>query len=135
MDIWKELREEGVDAALLEEIRHFREGHPVLTVRGGAGSAAALSILWQGDMGRCGGGPAVRGASAAGRPQGHRENVLAGKSGGGILPPGLGRVHVCECGTRRPLIGADTLQEGQVVFREGPVSKSPAWAALACWTR
>ena len=29
MDIWKELQDEGIDAALLEEIRHFREAHPV----------------------------------------------------------------------------------------------------------
>ena len=29
MDIWKELRGEGVDPALLEEIQHFRAAHPV----------------------------------------------------------------------------------------------------------
>ena len=28
MDIFKELQEEGVDAALLEEIQRFRQAHP-----------------------------------------------------------------------------------------------------------
>ena len=29
MDIWKELQDEGVDAALLEEVRRFAAAHPV----------------------------------------------------------------------------------------------------------
>ena len=29
MDIWKELRDEGVDSGLLEEVRRFREAHPL----------------------------------------------------------------------------------------------------------
>ena len=29
MDIWKELRDEGVDSGLLEEVQRFREAHPL----------------------------------------------------------------------------------------------------------
>ena len=29
MDMWKELRDEGVDAALLDEVCRFREQHPL----------------------------------------------------------------------------------------------------------
>ena len=29
MDIWKELRDEGVDSGLLDEVRRFREAHPL----------------------------------------------------------------------------------------------------------
>ena len=28
MDIWKELKQEGVDSGLLEEVRAFRDAHP-----------------------------------------------------------------------------------------------------------
>lgn len=66
MDIFKELQEEGVDAALLEEIQRFRQAHPGAPGGGGACSPATVSLLWTGDLGERGGGSAVWGASAAG---------------------------------------------------------------------
>ena len=33
MDIWKELRDEGVDSGLLDEVRRFREAHPLTPAR------------------------------------------------------------------------------------------------------
>ena len=65
MDIWKELRDEGVDSGLLDEVRRFREAHP-LAPEAQERARAEVSLLRQGGMGERGGGAAVRRAPAAG---------------------------------------------------------------------
>lgn len=75
MDIWKELKQEGVDSGLLEEVRAFRDAHPAPPEA--AGRVPRPRFLYYGKE-------VWEGAAAA-------------------------------------LIGADTLQDGQVAFREGPV--------------
>ena len=122
MDIWKELREEGVDAALLEEIRHFREGHPVpqsaaervpqpryLYYGREIWESAAAALL-------CGEHLLLAGPKATGK------NVLA-ENLAAVFGRPVWDVSMYVNVDAAALIGADTLQEGQVVFREGPVSK------------
>ncbi len=122
MDIWKELREEGVDAALLEEIRHFREGHPVpqsaaervpqpryLYYGRQIWESAAAALL-------CGEHLLLAGPKATGK------NVLA-ENLAAVFGRPVWDVSMYVNVDAAALIGADTLQEGQVVFREGPVSK------------
>ena len=101
MDIWKELRDEGVDSGLLDEVRRFREAHPLtpeaqervpvpkyLYYGREVWESAAAALL-------CGEHLLLAGPKATGK------NVLAVDAAA--------------------LIGADTLKDGQVVFREGPV--------------
>lgn len=80
-------------------------------------ACAAVSLLRPGDMGECGGGAAVRSACAAGRPQGHRQERAGGKSGIGVRPSRVGRVHVCQRGRG----GAD--RRGHAEGRTGGVPR------------
>ena len=122
MDIWKELKEEGINPSLIEEIKDFREKHKIEeeSIRRIPQSrffyygkeiweAAAAAIL-------CGENLLLAGPKATGK------NVLAEN-----LATVFGRpswdisMHINV--DAASLIGADTLKSGEVVFREGPISK------------
>ena len=120
MDIWKELEAEGVNRHLLAEVRSFRDAHGVAEeVRGripnprfvyygkDVWEAAAAAVL-------CGENLLLAGPKATGK------NVLAEN-----LATVFGRpawdVSMYVNVDAAALIGADTLKDGQVIFREGPV--------------
>ena len=119
-DIWKELRDEGIDPALLEEIQAFRAQHPAppeaqsripvpryLYYGKEIWESAAAALL-------CGEHLLLAGPKATGK------NVLAEN-----LATVFGRpawdVSMYVNVDAAALIGADTLKGGQVIFREGPV--------------
>ena len=119
-DIWKELRDEGIDPALLDEIQAFRAQHPAppeaqsripaphyLYYGKEIWESAAAALL-------CGEHLLLAGPKATGK------NVLAEN-----LATVFGRpswdVSMYVNVDAAALIGADTLKDGQVVFREGPV--------------
>ena len=120
MDMWKELRDEGVDAALLDEVRRFREQHP-LTPEAQARvpvprylyygrevwESAAAALL-------CGQHLLLAGPKATGK------NVLA-EDLAALFGRPVWDVSMYVNVDAAALIGADTLKDGQVVFREGPV--------------
>ena len=120
MDIWKELRNEGIDPSLLEEIQHFRAAHPVPPE-----AAARIPIpqclyygkeVWESAAAAllCGQHLLLAGPKATGK------NVLAEN-----LAALFGRpvwdisMHINV--DAASLIGTDTLKGGEVCFREGPV--------------
>lgn len=123
MDIWSELKEEGINPSLIEEIKNFRETHDNIEEESRRRipqskffyygkeiwEAAAAAIL-------CGENLLLAGPKATGK------NVLAEN-----LATVFGRpswdisMHINVDATS--LIGADTLKAGEVVFREGPISK------------
>ena len=120
LDIWKELQDEGIDAALLEEIRHFREAHPVppeaqpriptpqcLYYGKEVWESAAAALL-------CGQHLLLAGPKATGK------NVLA-ENLAAVFGRPVWDVSMYVNVDAAALIGADTLQDGQVAFREGPV--------------
>ena len=119
-DIWKELRDEGIDPALLEEIQAFRAQHPAppeaqsripvpryLYYGKEIWESAAAALL-------CGEHLLLAGPKATGK------NVLAEN-----LATVFGRpawdVSMYVNVDAAALIGADTLKDGHVIFREGPV--------------
>ena len=120
MDMWKELRDEGVDAALLDEVRRFREQHP-LTPEAQARvpvprylyygrevwESAAAALL-------CGQHLLLAGPKATGK------NVLA-EDLAALFGRPVWDVSMYVNVDAAALLGADTLKDGQVVFREGPV--------------
>ena len=120
MDIWKELRDEGVDSGLLDEVRRFREAHPLtpeaqervpvpkyLYYGREVWESAAAALL-------CGEHLLLAGPKATGK------NVLAEN-----LAMAFGRpawdvsFHVNM--DAASLIGMDTFVGGEVTFRPGPV--------------
>ena len=122
MDIFKELQEEGVDAALLEEIQRFRQTHPApreaaervpqpryLYYGREIWESAAAALL-------CGEHLLLAGPKATGK------NVLAENLAAVFSRP-VWDVSMYVNVDAAALIGADTLRGGQVEFREGPVSK------------
>ena len=122
MDIWKELREEGIDPALLEEIQRFtavhsappeaaaRIPHPhVLSYGREVWESAATALL-------CGEHLLLAGPKATGK------NVLAENLAAVFARP-VWDVSMYVNVDAAALIGADTLQNGQVVFREGPICR------------
>ena len=120
MDLWKELKQEGVNPTLIEEIREFRypvaEGmesripNPKFFYYGReVWEAAAAAVL-------CGENLLLAGPKATGK------NVLAENLAAVFGRPSWNiSMHVNV--DAASLIGADTLRGGEVVFREGPVSK------------
>ena len=120
MDIWKELQDEGVDAGLLEEIRHFRAAHP-LTEKAAARVAAPRYLyygreIWESAAAAllCGQHVLLAGPKATGK------NVLA-ENLASVFGRPVWDVSMYVNVDAAALIGADTLKDGQVVFREGPI--------------
>ena len=122
MDIFKELQAEGVDASLLEEIRRYRETHP-------APQAAAERVpqprslyygreIWESAAAAllCGEHLLLAGPKATGK------NVLA-ENLAAVFGRPVWDVSMYVNVDAAALIGADTLKDGQVEFREGPVSR------------
>ncbi len=120
MDIWKELQDEGIDTELLEEIRHFRTQYP-------AAPEAAARIpaprflyygkdIWESAAAAllCGEHLLLAGPKATGK------NVLAENLAAVFGRPSWD-VSMYVNVDAASLIGADTLKDGQVVFREGPI--------------
>ena len=122
MDIWTELQAEGVDPALLEEVSRYRARHPV-------SPEAAERIpqprylyygkeVWESAVSAllCGQHLLLSGPKATGK------NVLA-ENLAAVFGRPLWDVSMYINVDAAALIGTDTLREGQVVFREGPVSR------------
>ena len=122
MDIFKELQAEGVDASLLEEIRRYRETHPApqeaaervpqpryLYYGREIWESAAAALL-------CGEHLLLAGPKATGK------NVLA-ENLAAVFDRPVWDVSMYVNVDAAALIGADTLKDGQVEFREGPVSR------------
>ena len=120
MDIWKELRDEGVDSGLLDEVRRFREAHPLtpeaqervpvpkyLYYGREVWESAAAALL-------CGEHLLLAGPKATGK------NVLA-EDLAALFGRPVWDVSMYVNVDAAALIGADTLKDGQVVFREGPI--------------
>ena len=122
MDIWTELQAEGVDPALLEEASRYRARHPV------APEAAERvpqprylyygKEVWESAVSAllCGQHLLLSGPKATGK------NVLA-ENLAAVFGRPLWDVSMYINVDAAALIGTDTLREGQVVFREGPVSR------------
>ena len=120
MDIWKELRDEGVDSGLLDEVRRFREAHPLtpeaqervpvpkyLYYGREVWESAAAALL-------CGEHLLLAGSKATGK------NVLAENLAAAFGRPAWDiSFHVNM--DAASLIGMDTFEGGQVKFRPGPV--------------
>lgn len=122
MDIWKELQDEGVDYALLEEIRRFAAAHPVPPEAAAripkphyfyygreVWESAAAALL-------CGQHLLLAGPKATGK------NVLA-EDLAAVFGRPMWDVSMYVNVDAAALIGADTLQKGEVVFREGPICR------------
>lgn len=120
MELFEELEQEGIDRALLEAIRAFRAEHPVPQEAQGrlirpkllyygreVWQAAATALL-------CGENLLISGPKATGK------NVLAENLATAFGRP-VWNVSMYVNIDAASLIGADTLKEGEVVFREGPV--------------
>lgn len=120
MDIWKELQDEGIDMALLDEIRHFRSQYPAapeaearipvprfLYYGKEIWESAAAALL-------CGEHLLLAGPKATGK------NVLAENLAAVFGRPNWD-VSMYVNVDAASLIGADTLKDGKVVFREGPI--------------
>ena len=120
MELFEELEQEGIDRALLEAIRAFRAEHPVAPEVQGrliqpkllyygrdVWQAAATALL-------CGEHLLLSGPKATGK------NVLA-ENLAAVFGRPVWNVSMYVNIDAASLIGADTLEKGQVVFREGPV--------------
>ena len=120
MDIRKELLEEGVDAGLLDEVERFRAEHPLtpeaqsrvpvpkyLYYGKEIWESAAAALL-------CGQHVLLAGPKATGK------NVLA-EDLAALFGQPVWDVSMYVNVDAAALIGADTLKDGQVVFREGPI--------------
>ena len=122
MDIWKELRDEGIDPSLLEEIQHFRAAHPVPPE-----AAARIPVpqclyygkeVWESAAAAllCGQHLLLAGPKATGK------NVLA-ENLAAVFGRPVWDVSMYVNVDAAALIGADTLRKGEVVFREGPICR------------
>ena len=122
MDIWKELQDEGIDPSLLEEIQHFRAAHPV-PPEGAARIPAPQCLyygkeVWESAAAAllCGQHLLLAGPKATGK------NVLA-ENLAAVFGRPVWDVSMYVNVDAAALIGADTLQKGEVVFREGPICR------------
>ena len=122
MDIWKELADEGVDKGLLEEMQAFRASHPVPEEARGRVPAPRFLYygkeIWEGAAAAllCGQHLLLAGPKATGK------NVLAENLAAAFGRPSWD-VSMYVNVDAASLVGADTLRDGEVVFREGPISK------------
>ena len=122
MDIWRELADEGVDKGLLEEMQAFRAAHPAPEeARGRVPTPRFLYYgkeIWEGAAAAllCGQHLLLAGPKATGK------NVLAENLAAAFGRPSWD-VSMYVNVDAASLVGADTLKDGEVVFREGPISK------------
>ena len=122
MDIWKELADEGVDKGLLEEMQAFRAAHPAPEEARGRVPAPRFLYygkeIWEGAAAAllCGQHLLLAGPKATGK------NVLAENLAAAFGRPSWD-VSMYVNVDAASLVGADTLKDGEVVFREGPISK------------
>ena len=122
MDIWRELADEGVDKGLLEEMQAFRAAHPVPEEARGRVPAPRFLYygkeIWEGAAAAllCGQHLLLAGPKATGK------NVLAENLAAAFGRPSWD-VSMYVNVDAASLVGADTLKDGEVVFREGPISK------------
>ena len=122
MDIWKELADEGVDKGLLEEMQAFRAAHPAPEEARGRVPAPRFLYygkeIWEGAAAAllCGQHLLLAGPKATGK------NVLAENLAAAFGRPSWD-VSMYVNVDAASLVGADTLRDGEVVFREGPISK------------
>lgn len=120
VDIWKELADEGVDAALLREIQAFRAAHGVAPEAESRVPAPQFLYygreVWEGAAAAllCGEHLLLAGPKATGK------NVLAENLAAVFGRPAWD-VSMYVNVDAASLIGADTLRDGQVEFREGPI--------------
>lgn len=122
MDIWKELEAEGVSRGLLEEIAAFRRAHPA--PQEAQPRIPEPQVLYYGRE--------IWESAAAALLSGEHL-LLAGPkaTGKNVLAENLAAVFGRPCWDvslyvnvdAAALIGADTLRDGQVQFREGPVCR------------
>lgn len=122
MDIWKELEAEGVSRGLLEEIAAFRQAHPA--PQEAQSRIPEPQVLYYGRE--------IWESAAAALLSGEHL-LLAGPkaTGKNVLAENLAAVFGRPCWDvslyvnvdAAALIGADTLRDGQVQFREGPVCR------------
>ena len=123
MDIWAELEAEGVDGALLDEVRAFRAAHPAPEeARGRIPAPKCIyygSEIWESAAAAllCGEHLLLAGPKATGK------NVLA-ENLAALFGRPLWDVSMYINVDAAALIGADTLRGGQVVFREGPICRA-----------
>ena len=122
MDIWRELAAEGVDKGLLEEMQAFRAAHPAPEEARGRVPAPRFLYygkeIWEGAAAAllCGQHLLLAGPKATGK------NVLAENLAAAFGRPSWD-VSMYVNVDAASLVGADTLKDGEVVFREGPISK------------
>lgn len=122
MDIWRELADEGVNKGLLEEMQAFRASHPVPEEARGRVPAPRFLYygkeIWEGAAAAllCGQHLLLAGPKATGK------NVLAENLAAAFGRPSWD-VSMYVNVDAASLVGADTLKDGEVVFREGPISK------------
>ena len=122
MDIWKELADEGVDPGLLEEVRAFQAAHPVSEEAKSRVPRPRFLYygkeIWEGAAAAllCGQHLLLAGPKATGK------NVLAENLAAAFGRPSWD-VSMYVNVDAAALVGADTLKNGEVVFREGPISQ------------
>ena len=131
MDIWKELKQEGVDSGLLEEVRAFRDAHPAPPEAAGRVPRPRFLYygkeVWEGAAAAllCGEHLLLAGPKAKGK-NGLAENPSA-------APPGT-----CPCtstwtpppSSERTPSRMDRLPSGMALS-----ASAPGWEASAYWTR
>ena len=120
VDIRKELLDEGVDAGLLDEVAQFRAAHPLLPEAAHRVPAPRYLYygkeIWESAAAAllCGQHVLLAGPKATGK------NVLA-ENLAALFGRPVWDVSMYVNVDAAALIGTDTLKDGQVVFREGPI--------------
>ena len=124
-----------MDPGLLEEVRAFRDAHPARR-RPPDGCPVPASLYYGKEVWEGRPPPCCAGSTCSWPPLRPRaKNVLAENLAAAFGRPAWD-VSMYVNVDAAALIGADTLQDGQVAFRGGPPSASaPGWEASACWTR
>lgn len=94
MDIWSELAAEGIDKALIDEIRNFRAAHPAPEAAAERIPAPRFMYYGREVWGKRGRGDTVRRAPAACRAEGDGEKCPCGESGRRVRTAMLECLHV-----------------------------------------
>ena len=121
-DILDTLRQEGVDPALLTAVQEYRAAHPLSeTLRPRIPAPAFIYYgkeVWEQALAAilCGENLLLAGGKATGK------NVLS-ENLAAVFGRPVWDVSMYVNVDAAALIGADTLQKGEVVFREGPICR------------